>query len=82
VVLSGRDAVQVVAPNSKTTAASPRSQSAARKPYSPNVLSDPYVLQQHQEIVEALAAACRKTGEACVEAGHARRYLRQREATR
>jgi hypothetical protein len=82
VLLSGRDAVQVVAPNSETTAASPRHQSAARKPYSPHVLSDPYVLQQHEEIVEALEASCCKTGEACAEASQARRYLRQREATR
>jgi hypothetical protein len=81
-VLSRRDAVQIVAPNSETTAAPRRHKSEARIPYSPNVLSDPYVLQQHQEIVESLETACRKTGENCLEARQARRYLRDREAAR
>ena len=81
-LLSGRDAGQVVASDSKTTAAPPRPKSETRKAYSPNVLGDPYVLQQHQAIVEALEASCHKTGEHCSEAIQARRYLREREAIR
>ena len=82
VVFSGRQSVQLEAPDSKTTTAPARHKTEARKPYLPNVLSDPYVLQQHREIVEALEISCRQTGEGCVEAKQARRYLLEREATR
>lgn len=81
VVFSGRGMVQQKATDSKATTA-PGRQAEARNPYSPNVLSDPYVLQQHREIVEALEISCRQTGEGCVEAQQARRYLLEREATR
>jgi hypothetical protein len=81
-MLSRRDAAQVVAPNPETSVASPRHKSDGRKPYSPVVLSDPYVLQQHEAIVEALETSCRKTGEACVEAKQARKYLLDQEAIR
>ena len=80
VVFSGRGSVQQKAIDSKANIA-PARQAEARKPYSPNVLNDPYVLQQHREIVEALEISCRQTGEGCVEAKQARRYL-EREATR
>jgi hypothetical protein len=81
-LFSGRGSVQSKAPESKPTQAPVRDKTAARKPYSPDVLSDPYVLQQHREIVEALEISCRKTGENCVEAKQARRYLVEREAAR
>ena len=81
VLFSGRGPVRQETAESKATGAPPRP-AEARKPYSPNVLSDPYVLQQHQEIVEQLERSCRQTGENCAEAKQARRYLRDREATR
>ena len=80
VLFSGRGLVQQQTTDAKATTA-PARQSEARKPYTPNVLNDPYVLQQHREIVEALETSCRQTGEGCVEAKQARRYL-EREATR
>jgi hypothetical protein len=81
-MLSGLKAVQLQAPGSKTAIAPGSSTTDTRNFYSPNVLSDPYVLQQHREIVEALEISCRKTGEHCAEAKQARRYLDEREATR
>ena len=78
--LSGREPVEPEA--SKTTSAPVRNERVARNPYSPNVLSDPYVLQQHQAIAEALEMSCRETGEGCAEAKQARRYLSEREAAR
>src|SRR5687768_6783059 len=80
VLLSGRGSVQQDPTESKA-AGGTASEAGARKPYSPNVLSDPYVLQQHREIVEALEISCRQMGEGCVEAEQARRYLRERNAT-
>ena len=82
VLFSGREAVRSEAPGAETASGRPMRGTAARKPYSPYVLSDPYVLQQHREIVEALEMACRDSGENCAEAERARRYLAEREASR
>lgn len=79
-VFSGRESAQLNAPASKATTRTARYQADARKPYSPNILNDPYVFQQHREIVEALEASCRQTHEGCVEAKQARKYLSEREA--
>ena len=81
VVFSGRGPVQQNVADSKGTNA-PADKAEARKPYSPAVLSDPYVLQQHREIVEQLEMSCRQTGEGCAEAKQARRYLNEHEVTR
>jgi len=81
-MFSERQSVQVEAPDSKTTIGPAPHETETRNFYSPNVLSDPYVLQQHREIVEALEITCRKTGQHCAEAKQARRYLLEREATR
>ena len=78
VLFSGREPVQQQPTGSKATSAT-AGEARARKPYSPNVLGDPYVLQQHRQIVEDLEMACRQTGENCAEAKQARRYLRERE---
>jgi hypothetical protein len=78
VVFSGRESVRSGAPDLKATPEPARHKTEARNPYSPNVLSDPYVLRQHQQIVAALELSCRKTGENCVEAKQARRYLFER----
>jgi hypothetical protein len=82
VVFSGRQSVQLEAPDPETATAPGPHSTEARKPYSPVVLSDPYVLRQHGEIVEAMETSCRKTGEYCAEAKQGRRYLLEREATR
>lgn len=81
-LLSGRERVQSEEPRSKAAAAPPAGKAKARDPYSPKVLSDPYVLQQHREIVEMLEASCRESGQVCAEARMARRYLDEREASR
>ena len=59
----------------------PANEAEARNPYSPQILSDPYVVRKHREIVEALETYCRQTGKDCIEAKQARRYLLEREAT-
>jgi hypothetical protein len=79
---SGRKPVQVEAPDSKTATAPALHDTEARNFYSPKILSDPYVLRQHREIVQELEISCRKTGEHCAEAKQARRYIDEREATR
>src|SRR3954454_16898062 len=81
VLFSGRGLVQQKPTDSKA-ATVPASEAEARNPYSPRILSDPYVLQRHREIVEALEISCRQTGKDCVEAKQARRYLVGRETTR
>ena len=81
VLLSGRERVQSEAPD-PGAATPPRPKAEARKHYSPVVLSDPYVLQQHREIVEMLETSCRETGQRCDEARAARNYLDEREAGR
>jgi hypothetical protein len=80
ILFSGRGSVEQNTIASRAQA--PAGEAQARKPYSPDVLSDPYVLQQHREIVEALEMSCRQTGEGCAEAKRARRYLHEREANR
>lgn len=57
-----------------------RSDSQATKPiarnvYSPTVLNDPYVLDQHHKVVEALEAHCRNQSEHCAEAKQARQWI-------
>ena len=79
VLVSGRGPVEQKTTHSKATSG-PAGEAEARKPYSPNVLGDPYVVRQHQEIVEALEMSCRKTGEGCAEARQARRYLKRKGA--
>lgn len=46
-----------------------------RDVFSPRILDDPYFLEQQRRNVEALEAHCRESGESCVEAGQARRWL-------
>lgn len=81
VVFSRRESVHLEAPDSKTTTAPTLHSTDGLNPYAPNILGDPYVVQRHREIVEALENYCRKNGEDCVEAKQARRYLLEREAT-
>jgi hypothetical protein len=52
--------------------ASPRPRAEFRRAFSPDVLGDPYVLDQLLEQVQALEAHCRRTGEMCGEARGAR----------
>jgi hypothetical protein len=80
-LLAGRERVQSEEPDAKAAAAPPRLKAEARKHYSPEFLSDPYVLQKHQEIVEALETSCRQSGQNCTEARSARRGLVEREAS-
>ena len=47
----------------------------ARKFYSPVILKDPYVLDQHRRVVEALELQCRHYRERCAEAEQARRWM-------
>lgn len=48
---------------------------AVRDFYSPNVLDDPYVVEQQFRVVEALELSCRRFGERCAEARKARERL-------
>ena len=84
VMFSGRESVQSDAPDSKTSAAPGlhNTEAGTFNPYAPDILSDPYVVRRHREMVEALEIYCRKTGKDCVEADEARRSLDEREATR
>jgi hypothetical protein len=81
ILFSGRGSEQQQTTGSNA-ASVPAGAGQTRKPYSPDVLGDPYVLQQHREIVEQLEMSCHQTGESCAEARQARRYLREREAPR
>ena len=54
----------------------------ARNPYSPNVLSDPYVIEQQRATVEALRRSCESTGEHCELAAEAGRYVEEQGAGR
>jgi hypothetical protein len=72
---SGRQPVPLGTPDLPNANAPARQKAEGRKVYSPDVLGDPYVLQEHQKIVEALELSCRQTGKACVEADEGRRYL-------
>lgn len=57
-----------------------RRQSSGRDPYSPEILSDPYVLEQHRKLAEAMERGCRLTGQGCLEAAQARAYVERRPA--
>lgn len=52
-----------------------RSASQGRRVYSPDVLRDPYVLDQQRKVVEALERQCRHFNERCEEAANARQSL-------
>jgi hypothetical protein len=51
--------------------------SGGRNVYSPNVLSDPYVIEQHKRIAEALDNSCRQSNLHCDEARQARQRIRE-----
>lgn len=82
VMFSGRKSVQSEARGSGTITAPSVQNTEVLNPYRPNILSDPYVVRRHRQIVEALENYCRKSGKDCVEAKEARRYLDDREAAR
>ena len=78
VMFAGHEAHQEK-PGSALAISRPPNKPFARNVYSPSVLKDPYVLDQHRRVVEALEAQCRKTSEHCAEAVQARQWLdRQR----
>ena len=58
-------------------AAPPMRSRGGRDFYSPNVLSDPYVLEQHLRVVEALERSCANSGEHCNEARQARKLIEE-----
>ena len=47
-------------------------------PYSPNIMSDPYVLEQQRKGLEALDRSCREAGTYCREAAQLRQLLQTR----
>ena len=49
-------------------------------PYAPNILSDPYFLEQQRRGLEALDRNCRKAGTYCREAAQLRHWLEARGA--
>ena len=51
--------------------------SDARDVYSPDVVRDPYVLDQQRRVVEALEVECRQFGTHCAEAGQARQRIEE-----
>ena len=55
----------------------PRGTATSRDFYSPNVVSDPYVLEQQRRVVEALERSCRDLGENCAEARQARQRVEE-----
>ena len=63
---------------SKPTGAKPK----GRNPYSPNILTDPYVLEQQRATLEALRRSCEQTKEHCEIAAEANRYLDEQDGGR
>jgi len=49
-------------------------------PYAPNILTDPYFLEQQRKGLEALDRNCRKAGTYCREAAQLHRWLEARGA--
>ena len=81
VMLAGRDTKPSEASASRNDVVHQGPSIQARKPYAPDVLRDPFVLEQHRRVAEALETSCRETGKACVEARQARQYLSELEAS-
>ena len=50
-----------------------------REVYSPEILDDPWFVEQQRANIEALERTCRETGEMCGEAREARRWLESRD---
>ena len=61
----------------KRSAMKPAQKPQARDFYSPKFRSDPYVLDQQRQVVEALELSCRQFGERCREAAEARRRIEE-----
>jgi hypothetical protein len=57
-----------------------RAKQSMRDFYSPNILDDPYVIEQQLRVVEALELSCRHSGERCREARQARRRVEENGA--
>lgn len=53
-----------------------------RNHYSPELASDPYVLDQQRAVADALRRSCEETGEHCVLADGAQRYVDEHDARR
>lgn len=54
--------------------------SVGRNPYSPHVMTDPYVIEQQTEVVEAMERSCEQFGENCEEAEQGKRYIEEQAA--
>ena len=61
----------------KRGTAGPAPKPQARNFYSPRFRSDPYVLDQQRQVVEALELSCRQFRERCREAAEARRRIEE-----
>ena len=56
--------------------------SGVRDVYSPQVLNDPYVIEQQRRVAEALELSCRQSGSHCEEARQARLRISETESKR
>lgn len=67
--------------NDRPTASAAKGASAPRRAardfYSPDILNDPYVVEQQIRVVEALELSCRQLNELCREAKQARQRMEQ-----
>ena len=76
-MLGGRGAAPEQAAE-RGTGNAPQAKRAVRDFYSPNILDDPYVIEQQLRVVEALELSCRQLGERCAEARKARERVEER----
>ncbi len=78
IMFAGDPNEQTVPTPAQRPAAAPHA--PARDFYSPDILSDPYVLEQQLRTVEALELSCRRFNERCPEARQARQRVDQQRA--
>ncbi len=76
-IMFAGDRFQNDRPAASAAKGAPAPRRAARDFYSPDVLKDPYVVEQQIRTVEALELSCRQLKELCREAKQARQRMEQ-----
>jgi hypothetical protein len=79
-IIGSREPEKVGAKITKSEIARTNQIPPGRNPYAPDIGNDPYVIDQHKRVVEALETSCRHFKLHCTEAEQARLRMNETEA--